>query len=71
MDLKSKVILIYGPTASGKSSFAIKLAVPVVFFLIQARDVMSPEPISSSIDIFIKLEIVLLIAFIIFNIEAN
>ena len=26
MDLKSKVILIYGPTASGKSNFSIKLA---------------------------------------------
>lgn len=26
MDLKSKIILIFGPTASGKSSFAIKLA---------------------------------------------
>ena len=26
MDLKSKIILIYGPTASGKSGFAIKLA---------------------------------------------
>ena len=26
MDLKSKIILIYGPTASGKSHFAIKLA---------------------------------------------
>ena len=26
MDLKSKIILIAGPTASGKSSFAIKLA---------------------------------------------
>ena len=26
MDLKSKIILIYGPTASGKSYFAIKLA---------------------------------------------
>ena len=26
MDLKSKIILIYGPTASGKSEFAIKLA---------------------------------------------
>jgi len=26
MDFKSKIILIYGPTASGKSSFAIKLA---------------------------------------------
>ena len=26
MDLKSKIVLIYGPTASGKSSFGIKLA---------------------------------------------
>ena len=26
MDLRSKIILIYGPTASGKSKFAIKLA---------------------------------------------
>jgi tRNA dimethylallyltransferase len=26
MDLKSKIVLISGPTASGKSSFAIKLA---------------------------------------------
>ena len=26
MDLKSKIILIYGQTASGKSNFAIKLA---------------------------------------------
>ena len=26
MDLKSKIILIYGPTASGKSLFAIQLA---------------------------------------------
>ena len=26
MDLKSKIVLIYGPTASGKSVFAIKLA---------------------------------------------
>ena len=26
MDLKSKIFLIYGPTASGKSDFAIKLA---------------------------------------------
>ena len=26
MDLKSKIFLIYGPTASGKSKFAIKLA---------------------------------------------
>ena len=26
MDLKSKIVLIYGPTASGKSQFAVKLA---------------------------------------------
>ena len=26
MDLKSKIILVYGPTASGKSKFAVKLA---------------------------------------------
>ena len=26
MDLKSKIVLIYGPTASGKSDFAVKLA---------------------------------------------
>ena len=26
MDWRSKIVLIYGPTASGKSSFAIKLA---------------------------------------------
>ena len=26
MDFKSKIILIYGPTASGKSKFAVKLA---------------------------------------------
>jgi len=26
MDLKSKIFLIYGPTASGKSEFSIKLA---------------------------------------------
>ena len=26
MDLKSKIILIYGPTASGKSVFSVKLA---------------------------------------------
>ena len=26
MDLKSKIILIYGPTASGKSTFSIRLA---------------------------------------------
>ena len=36
MDFKSKVILIYGPTASGKSSFAIKLAKKVKGEIINA-----------------------------------
>ena len=36
MDLKSKIILIYGPTASGKSDFAIKLAKKVKGEIINA-----------------------------------
>ena len=36
MDLKSKIILIYGPTASGKSKFAIKLAKKVSGEIINA-----------------------------------
>ena len=36
MDLKSKIILIYGPTASGKSNFAIKLAKKVKGEIINA-----------------------------------
>jgi tRNA dimethylallyltransferase len=36
MDLKSKVILIYGPTASGKSKFAIKIAKKVKGEIINA-----------------------------------
>ena len=36
MDLKSKIILIYGPTASGKSQFAIKLAKKINGELINA-----------------------------------
>ena len=36
MDLKSKIILISGPTASGKSSFAIKLAKKVKGEIINA-----------------------------------
>ena len=31
MDLKSKIILISGPTASGKSKFAIRLAKKIVY----------------------------------------
>ncbi len=36
MDIKSKIILIYGPTASGKSDFAIKLAKKVKGEIINA-----------------------------------
>ena len=36
MDYKSKIFLIYGPTASGKSSFAIKLAKKVKGEIINA-----------------------------------
>ena len=31
MDLKSKIILIYGPTASGKSEFAVKLTKKIFY----------------------------------------
>ena len=33
MDLKSKIILIYGPTASGKSKFAVELAKKIYLYL--------------------------------------
>ena len=36
MDLKSKIILIYGPTASGKSKFAVTLAKKVSGEIINA-----------------------------------
>ena len=36
MDLKSKIILIYGPTASGKSKFAIELAKKITGQIINA-----------------------------------
>ena len=36
MDFKSKIILIYGPTASGKSNFAIKLAKKISGHIINA-----------------------------------
>ncbi len=39
MDLKSKIILIYGPTASGKSDFAIKLAKKVDGEIINADSI--------------------------------
>ena len=37
MDLKSKIFLIYGPTASGKSKFAIELAKKVNGEIINGR----------------------------------
>ena len=39
MDLKSKIILIYGPTASGKSNFAIKLAKKIKGEIINADSI--------------------------------
>ena len=36
MDLRSKIILIYGPTASGKSKFAVKLATKIKGEIINA-----------------------------------
>ena len=39
MDFKSKIILISGPTASGKSSFAIKLAKKVNGEIINADSI--------------------------------
>ncbi len=39
MDLKSKIILVYGPTASGKSEFAIKLAKKVNGEIINADSI--------------------------------
>jgi tRNA dimethylallyltransferase len=39
MDLKSKIILIYGPTASGKSKFAIKLAKKISGQIINADSI--------------------------------
>ena len=36
MDLKSKIILLFGPTASGKSCFAVKLAKKVKGEIINA-----------------------------------
>ena len=49
MDLKSKIILISGPTASGKSSFAIKFAKKVNGEIINADSMhcllyTSPSP---------------------------
>ena len=39
MDLKSKIVLIYGPTASGKSKFAIKLAKKISGQIINADSI--------------------------------
>ena len=41
MDLKSKIILIYGPTASGKSSFAINLAKKIKGEIVNADSIKS------------------------------
>ena len=54
MDLKSKIILIYGPTASGKSEFAVRLAKKVGGEIINADSmqvykelkILSARPIS-------------------------
>ena len=56
MDLKSKIILIYGPTASGKSNFAIKLAKKIKGEIINADSmqvykelkILSARPITKS-----------------------
>ena len=56
MDLKSKIILIYGPTASGKSNFAIKLAKKIKGEIINADSmqvykelkILSARPIPKS-----------------------
>ena len=56
MDLKSKIILIYGPTASGKSNFAIKLAKKIKGEIVNADSmqvykelkILSARPITKS-----------------------
>ena len=58
MDLKSKIFLIAGPTASGKSSFAIQLAKKVngekLYTLARQNIEIKRDPIKICID-FIKL----------------
>ena len=44
MDFKSKIILIYGPTASGKSTFSVKLAKRINGEIINA-DSMQNSPL--------------------------
>ena len=46
MDFKSKIILISGPTASGKSTFAIKVAKKVSGEIINADSMLSALIIS-------------------------
>ena len=41
MDLKSKIILIAGPTASGKSNFALKLAKKIKGEIINADSIQA------------------------------
>ena len=69
MDLRSKIILIYGPTASGKSKFAIRLAKKIngeivnadsmqiykEFKLISARPVLCPKIYSQNKLLYKKL----------------
>ena len=59
MDLKSKIILIFGPTASGKSKFAIKLAKKLNGEIINADsiqvykelNILSARPLNSDLKI--------------------
>ena len=58
MDLKSKIILIYGPTASGKSDFAIKLAKKIKGEIINADSmqvykelkILTARPVKNNFD---------------------
>ena len=72
MDLKSKIFLIYGPTASGKSEFAIKLAKKIKGEIINADSmqvykefrILTARPLKK---IFKKLNI----TYMVFEIQEN
>ena len=59
MDLRSKIILIYGPTASGKSEFAVKLAKKIKGEIINADSmqvykelkILTARPLKNSIEV--------------------